>query len=182
VKEGEFVISPANFQEAFEAAFLVHRRQLLWDTNPRRTAYMMAYIYRTIADCFPGVEIEYEHHDIDAVLYREQCDDDHIEVAIEHENRVETVSKELTNLGRRQYPLSVVITYTGNADTWIRQRMQPLLETWMHPLLVIYPAMESSPIHQHRRGDPVRWDYLLHEQGTWRPLQRQRPAHGEGSA
>jgi hypothetical protein len=164
------MIGAADFKEAFEAAFTVHRRHLLWDTNARRTAYMMAYIYRTIADCFPGIEIEYEHHDIDAVLYRDQYDDEHVEVAIEHENRVETVSKELTNLGRHQYPLNVVITYTGNADIWICQRMHPLLETWTHPLLVIYPAMESPPIYQHRRGDPIHWDYLLHERGAWQPL------------
>jgi hypothetical protein len=167
---GKLVISPADFKEAFEAAFIVHRRHLLWDTNPRRTAYMMAYIYRTIAGCFPGMEIEYEHQYIDAVLYRQWCDDDHIEVAIEHENRVETVSKELINLGRHQYPISVVITYTGNADIWIRKGMRPFLETWRHPLLVIYPAAESPPIHQHRRGDPIRWDYVLYEQGAWRPL------------
>ena len=131
---------------------------------------MMAYIYRTIADCFPGIEIEYEHYGIDAVLYRDRYDDAHIEVAIEHENRVETISKELTNLQKYQYPLSVVITYTGNADIWIRQRMLPPLEAWMQPLLVIYPALESPPIYRHCRGDKIRWDYLLYGQKAWRPF------------
>jgi hypothetical protein len=164
------MIGAADFKEAFEAAFTVHRRHLLWDTNPRRTAYMMAYIYRTIADYFPGVEIEYEHHGVDAVLYRDQYDDEHIEVAIEHENRVETISTELTNLGQYQYPLNVVITYTGNAEIWIRERMLSQLEVWRQPLLVIYPALESPPIYQHRRGDKIRWDYLLYEQKAWRPF------------
>jgi zona occludens toxin (predicted ATPase) len=125
------MIGAADFKEAFEAAFTVHRRHLLWDTNSRRTAYMMAYIYRTIADCFPGVEIEYEHHDIDAVLYRDQYDDRHIEVAIEHENDVRSISTELTNLEKYQYPLSVVITYRTSARIRVknsrmsRTRVQP---------------------------------------------------------
>jgi hypothetical protein len=49
------MVSHQEFKQAFEAAFLVNRRHLLWNSASRRTAYMMAYIYRTLADSFPGL-------------------------------------------------------------------------------------------------------------------------------
>ncbi len=70
------MISPQEFKQAFEAAFLVNRRWLLWNTAPRRTAYMNAYIYRTLANSFPGTEVEYEYENIDAVLYKNKPADE----------------------------------------------------------------------------------------------------------
>jgi hypothetical protein len=165
------MVSPADFQEAFAAAFTVHRRHLLWDQPRRRMANMTAYIYRTIAECFPGIEIEYEHKCIDAVLYRGSCDDAHIEVAIEHENDLTKIEQEITNLQHYPYPLNVVITYCGNVDLWIYGHMTGLLThtAWTQPLLVIY-AVEPPSIWEHRRGDKIPWASLLYEQGTWRPL------------
>jgi hypothetical protein len=94
------LIKPTDFKAAWEASFLVNRRHLLWNSSKRRTAYMAAYIYRTVAECFPGIGIEYEYNDIDAVLYRVGSDDiaSSIEVAIEHENDVRTIATEVHNL------------------------------------------------------------------------------------
>jgi hypothetical protein len=48
-------ITAEDFVDAFNAAFIVNRRNLRWDTQQRRTANMIAYIYRTIATSFPWI-------------------------------------------------------------------------------------------------------------------------------
>jgi hypothetical protein len=81
---------------------------------------MMAYIYRTLADSFPGIEVEYEYKNIDAVLYQSSAinrlTDEDVVVAVEHENDGRAISTELTNFANHKFPLDVLISYTGNRN------------------------------------------------------------------
>src|SRR5207248_2472319 len=106
---------------------LVNRKYLFWNSRNRRTAQMMAYIYRTIADSFPGLDIEYEHANIDAVLYRDNLSA--IEVAIEHENDVAGIGTEFTNFAQHNFPLNVLITYTGNRSEYLIKRHSALMSS-----------------------------------------------------
>ena len=174
------MVNPKEFKEAFESAFIVNRKHLLWDTMKRRTAYMTAYIYRTVADCFPGINIEYEFKDIDAVLYKGDIDKPeykNIEVAIEHENDVATIGKELTNFQKSSFPsnvLYVLITYTGNKIEWILKPHSKLLDEIKGPVMFIIPP-ENCNLKYHKRGSIIKWKYLLYENNGFIDLDKPEP-------
>lgn len=156
-------ITPNDFKQAFEAAFIVNRRHLYWDTGPRRTANMLAHIYRTIANSFPKIDIEYEHNKIDAVLYRASLD--HIDVAIEHENDVKTIETELAKFAENNFPLNVLITYTGCRDEYIINRQSGNMTALSDRLLIILNPEHINPwngeqndLNQHNL---VLWEYFL---------------------
>ena len=168
------MVSPQEFKQAFEAAFLVNRKHLLWNSSSRRTAYMMAYIYRTLADSFPGMEIEYEFENIDAILYQssatDRFTDDDVVVAIEHENDGRTISTELTNFANHKFPLNVLISYTGNRNEYILRRHSKTLETiYGQMLFILYP--EGRLPELHARGERIHWDYLLYSDGGLRAIE-----------
>ena len=125
------MVSPQEFKQAFEAAFLVNRKRLLWSSSQRRTAYMMAYIYRMLADSFPGLEVECEWENIDAVLYQSNAIDrftnDDVVIAVEHENDVRVISTELTNFANHKFPLSDPrpTNRRRGSGSWARQRRCP---------------------------------------------------------
>jgi hypothetical protein len=148
------MVSPQEFKRAFEAAFLINRKHLLWNSSQRRTAYMMAYIYRTLADSFPGMEVEYEYKNIDAVLYQSSAinrlTDENVVVAVEHENDVRTISTELTNFANHKFPLNVLISYTGNRHEYILSRHSKTLETiYGQMLFILY--RDGAPERQRHR-------------------------------
>jgi hypothetical protein len=156
-------ITPTDFKQAFEAAFIVNRRQLHWDTGPRRTANMLAHIYRTIANSFPGLDIEYEHNKIDAVLYRDNLDC--IDVAIEHENDIKTIATELGNFAKNNFPLNVLITYTGCRNEYIINRQSENMNALSDRLLLILNPEHLNPWNGEQ-NDPnqhnlVLWEYFL---------------------
>lgn len=153
-------ISAQDFKEAYQAAFISNRRHLLWNTKLRRTAHMTAYIYRTIADSFPGIEIEYEHRDIDAVLYAQSGTPDDIIVAMEHENNVQSISTELKNLCALNCPLSVIVTYTGLRNEYL-QRHLAAMERFSDGTLLFVINAESWNADTHKRGKSIPWEFLL---------------------
>jgi hypothetical protein len=155
-------VTPQEFKAAFQAAFLVNRKHLLWDTKNRRTAHMIAYIYRTIADSFPGLDIEYEHAGMDAVLYHETLSN--IEVAIEHENNVTTIATEISNFAQQAAPLSVLVTYTGNRGMYLLLRHSVTTDALRGQLLLILNPEDKWP-DSYRRGDVVPWDFYLYSSG-----------------
>lgn len=160
-------ITPIDFKQAFEAAFIVNRRHLRWDTGPRRTANMLAHIYRTIANSFPEVEIEYEYDKIDAVLYRGNLDC--IDVAIEHENNVRTIETELNNFARHNFPLNVLITYTGYREKYLIIRQSSNMQALSNRLLIILNPEQNGPWNKKDGGqqDVSRHNLVLWECFLW---------------
>lgn len=153
------MINPKEFKEAFNAAFLVHRKNLLWDTMINRTSNMMAYIYRTVADCFPEVKIEYEYNGLDAVLLRDNGDKI---VALEHENDVADINVELNNFNNNDFPLNVLITYTGNRTKWILTPHSKLLNDIKGTVMFILPP-EKQNFKEHKLGERLEWEYLIYD-------------------
>ncbi len=156
-------ILPAEFKAAFDAAFLVNRKHLHWNTPKRRTAHMMAYIYRSIADSFPGLEIEFEHEEIDAVLHPGELA--RIEVAIEHENDVKTIGTELKNfLKHATIPLNILITYTTAPDDYIQSRFADLMNAIIadrtRSLMVIINPKDHWP-DSYRKGENILWEHYI---------------------
>jgi hypothetical protein len=146
---------------------------LLWNSSQRRTAYMMAYIYRMLADSFPGMEVEYEWENIDAVPYQSNAIDrftnDDVVIAIEHENDVRAISTELTNFANHKFPLNVLISYTGNRNGYVLSRHSKTLETiYGQVLFILYP--EGRLPEHHERGERIHWDYLLYSDGVLRAI------------
>jgi hypothetical protein len=168
------MVNPQEFKQAFEAAFLVNRKHILWNSSQRRTAYMMAYIYRTLADSFPGIEVEYEYKNIDAVLYQSSAinrlTDEDVVVAVEHENDGRAISTELTNFANHKFPLDVLISYTGNRNEYILSRHSKTLENiYGQMLFILYP--EGRLPEHHERGERIHWDYLLYSDGVLRVIE-----------
>ena len=155
-------ITPYDFKQVFEAAFIVNRKYLKWDTSPRATANMIAYIYRTIANSFPGLVIEYEYNNIDVVLYRGNLDN--IKVAIEHENNVKSVATELENFRNLNIPLNVLITYTGNRDKYLVTRQKDKMNKIEKQLMLILNPEKGDQIDPNQYG-LVCWEYYIWEGG-----------------
>jgi hypothetical protein len=128
---------------------------------------MIAYIYRTIGDSFPGLDIEYEHAAMDAVLYHETLSN--IEVAIEHENDVTTISTEISNFVRQAAPLSVLVTYTGNREEYLLLRHGGAMNAVRGQLLLILNPEDKWP-DSHQRGNAVPWDFYLYSSGRLDPI------------
>lgn len=151
-------ITPEDFKQAFEAAFIVNRGHLRWDTSKRKTANMLAHIYRYVASSFPVTKIEYEHNSIDAVLYRNDLE--HIDVAIEHENDVRTIENELDNFAKYNFPLNVLITYTGARDGYLNKHSAKM-NVLCDRLLVIVNPEQCCMQHDPDKHNLVLWEYLL---------------------
>ncbi len=158
-------ISPENFKEAFLASFVANRRHLLWDTKARRTAQMTAYVYRTIADCFGETEIEYEYRDIDAIIYNICASPEEAVVAIEHENHVQSIGKELANLLAFNRQLSVVITYTGLRSEYLGRHMDVISQFGDGKLMLVVNREDWNP-DSHKRGNPIPWEFLVYRGGN----------------
>jgi hypothetical protein len=157
-------ITPSDFKEAFEAAFIVNRRMLHWDKPRRRTANMIAYIYRTIANSFPEIEIEYEYSNIDAVFYR--GDLNNIEVGIEHENSVSKIGTELNNFAKHHFPLNVLITYTGWRAQYIVNRQSNNMNRLCDRLMLILNPENLDP-WSGKQTDPSQHNKVVWEYFVW---------------
>ena len=121
---------------------------------------MTSHIYRTIADSFLGVEIEYEYRRIDAVLRSKEGTPDSIVVAMEHENNVQSINKELWELHSLGCPLSVVITYTGARAKYLNDHSDAMNRFSDGTLLLIVNAEKWNPC-EHSRGEAIPWEFLL---------------------
>lgn len=149
-------ISLREFAEAFSSSFVVNRGVLRWDTKQLRTAHMTAYIYRTLAGCFPGAEVRYEHDGIDAALFS----DGKLEVAMEHENDVLTIATELKALLRIGAPLSVLVTYTGGREEYLKNRHKAAFADFADEQLLIIVNREDWVWSRHKPGEPIPWEFL----------------------
>jgi len=160
------VIQPNEFKEAFDAAFLVNRKYLWWNSKKRRTAQMITYIYHTIADIFPKVEVDYEYNKIDCVFFKENesINNDNIFVAIEHENDVRGISTELNSFKKYNYPLNVLITYTEHRDLYLIDPHSELMNSIKGVLLLILNPKGYWP-DEHQRGDRIPWEYFIWSNG-----------------
>jgi hypothetical protein len=160
------VITPKDFKQAFEAAFIVNRAHLRWDTSRRRTANMIAYIYRTLANSFPDTNVEHEYgeYQIDAVLYRN--DFEHIDVGIEHENDVKSVAKELDNFAKHNFPLNVLITYTGDKNHFLINNQSEKMNQLCDRLLVIVNP-ENHGWWNDEQKDQSQHNLILWEYWLW---------------
>jgi hypothetical protein len=170
-------MTPQEFKEAFDAAFLINRKHLLWDSAKSKTACMTAYIYRTIADSFYDLEIEHEHKGIDAVLYRNSMgkiiSHDKVEVAIDHENDVRSIGKELWNFAQHDFPLNVLITYTAEKEKHIitphSEIMNKITSGNSKLMVILYPE-HGWPGSYKARGDRIRFGYYTYENETLNPV------------
>lgn len=163
------IITATDFKEAFQAAFIANRKHLLWNTNARRTALMTAYIYRTIADSFTGIDIEYEHNKIDAVLYGQNEHPSKALVAMEHENNVQSISHELSNLHALNCPLSVVITYTGLREEYLLSRQKAITSKFSDSALLLIVNKEDWSPNSHKRGEEIPWEFFITRGGELQP-------------
>jgi hypothetical protein len=127
---------------------------------------MTAYIYRTLAGCFPGAQLAYEHDGIDAVMLRGQ----ELDVAIEHENNVLTIATELKALRRVAAPLSVLITYTGGRAEYLHERHKASLSEFADETLLVIVNREDWLWFKHQPGEEVAWDFLLVRDGVLQPM------------
>jgi len=156
-------INPKEFKKAFEAAFMIHKRSIWWDTDKRRTSYMESHIYRTIG-AYLDLEVEYEYKNIDAVFYDKgnkkgyyrEIDEKDILIAVEHENDVKTIKEELKGFTNNNYGLNVLITYTGNREEYIDRRHRDIIETIKGEILII---IHSIPQKDFEFGKDISWKY-----------------------
>ena len=126
-----------------------------------------------IAYSFPGLEIEYEYKDIDAVLYRSDGEStishDKVEVAMDHENNVRSIGKELWNFAQHDFPLNVLITYTAEKDKHITTPHSDIMNTIISGksrlMFILYPE-HKWPGSYKIRGDRIRWRYYVYDKGT----------------
>jgi len=159
------VINHIEFKKAFEAAFMIHKRSVWWDTDKRRTAYMESHIYRTIG-AYLDLEVEYEYKNIDAVFYNKgskkgyfrEIDEKDILIAVEHENDVKRIREELKSFEKNNYGLNILITYTGNYKEYINKRQIDIIKQIKGEILII---INRIPQKDFEFGKNIPWEYHL---------------------
>jgi hypothetical protein len=173
-----------DFKQAFISAFVRHQGSLHWageNQDLKRTTYMQAYIYPTIAETL-NMDFLYEFHKVDAILSSDGIFspdsswhpkpilpfEDVPLIALEHENNGNNLSGELGNFARLQFPLNVLVTYissTNVRDQKIflnRYYIEYFAKLHGRLLIVIDEDMQLSwNVYDHKRGEPLYWAFFL---------------------